>query len=372
MPLTKSMFYSVLAAGVSLFSASAWANPPTIVATIAPVHSLAAAVAEGRAEPVLLVPAAQSPHDFALRPSNARALSDADVLFWIGPDLEQFMTAAVDILPSTAQSVELSETEGLTRYDFRSGGVWEAHDHSHGDDHDHDHAAHEDEHDHDHSNDEHDHASHQDDHDHDHDHAAHEDDHDHNHDHAAHEEEHDHGNDHDHSHGDTDPHFWLDPMNAATMALKMASVLSEVDPEGADLYQENAQRLRQSLSLLNAELTDSLAAMDGQPFIVFHDAFQYFERRYNLAGVGAVTVSPDQLPGARRLAEIREIVRDRGAVCVFSEPQFNPRIVNALIEGTDVRTAVLDPLGQGIEVGAGLYPQLLRNMANSAASCLLG
>ena len=363
MPLYKRLFYSVFATGLPFMVSSAKAEPPEIVTSIAPLHSIVAQIADGRSVPSLLVPAGQSPHDFALRPSDAQALSDADVLFWIGPNLEQFLDGAMDIMSDDAVSVELVQSEGLTTYEFRSGGVWGAgHSHDHGHEADHSHNDHDHDHDHeaDHSHDDHDH-DHAHNHDHDHDHK---DDHSHDDDHA-----HEAGHSHDHGDG-ADPHIWLDPANGQVIGARVAEVLTQMDPEGADVYAGNLDALNAELATVQAEKAAQLAEVQNRPFIVFHDAFQYFERAYSLEGVGAVTVSPEQLPGARRLTELRAVVRDRGAVCVFSEPQFSPRIVNALIEGTDVRTAVLDPLGQGIEEGPGLYPTLLRNMAEAVDSCL--
>ncbi len=385
--LSSTVF--TIAAGLS---GAAFAEP-AVVASIKPVHSLAASIMQGVGTPTLILEGAGSPHTYALKPSQARRLQEADLIFWIGPDLEAFLEKPMETLGGDARTVALLETPGLALLGFREGASFDAHDHaSHGehDEHghdEHDHAKHDghdhDEHDHakhdEHDHDEHDHAKH-DEHDHDeHDHAKH-DEHDHDeHDHAKHDEhdhdEHDHakheGHDHDeHDHGAFDAHVWLDPENAKTLAGVMAAALSDADPANAATYAANLRKLEAELDGLIAELTADLTPVQGRPFVVFHDAYQYFERRFGLSATGSITVSPEVVPGAQRVGEIKDKIQGLGAACVFSEPQFEPKLVSVVTEGTDAKTGVLDPLGAALEDGPELYSNLIRGMAASFRSCL--
>ena len=395
----QALFSSVftLAAGLS----GAALAEPAVVASIKPVHSLASSIMQGVGTPTLILEGAGSPHTYALKPSQARQLQDADLVFWIGPDLEAFLEKPIETLGGNARAISLLETPGLALLSFREGGAFDAHDHEgHGDHDDHghdDHAKHDDhdhdEHDHDehahgekahddHGHDEHAHGEKaHDDHDHD-DHAKHDDhDHDHDHDEHAHGEkahdDHDHDEHahddhahHGHDHGESDPHVWLDPANAKILARAMAAALSEADPANAATYAANLQALEADLDGLIAEVAADLAPVQGQPFVVFHDAYQYFERRFGMAATGSITVSPEVVPGAQRVGEIREKIQNLSAACVFSEPQFEPKLVSVVTEGTDAKTGVLDPLGAELQDGAGLYPALIRGMASSFRNCL--
>ncbi|MEO1197716.1 MAG: zinc ABC transporter substrate-binding protein [Pseudomonadota bacterium] len=342
---------------------------------------------DGVDEPKLLIEGVASPHGYALRPSEAELLEEAEVVFWVGPQIETFLDDALPSLAHHADVVRMDATDGLTQLEFREGGVWAAHDHDHGDhdhgDHDHDDHA---EHDHDHEDHaEHDHDDHaENDHD-DHDHAEHDHDHDHEdhaeHDHGDEHADHDHDHedhaehahdDHDHAHGAFDAHIWMDPENAKVMVGAIVAALSEHDPDHADAFAANGEAMISELDELSAEIEEMLEPVLGEPFIVFHDAYQYFEARYGLAGVGSITLDPEIPPGAGRVSELREIIEDRGAVCVFSEPQFAPRIVTTLIDGTDVDTAVLDPLGANIAPGTDHYAEMMRANARAMVECLGG
>jgi len=352
-----------------------------VIASIKPVHSLVAGVMQGVGDPGLIVAGAGSPHSFSLRPSQARALQHAQLVFWVGEDLETFLEKPIGTLAAGAKSVALMETPGLTLLALREGGAFDAHAHAHEadddhghdddhadhDDHDHDedHAAHDD---HDHDDD---HTAH-DDHDHDEDHAA-RDDHDHDDDHAAHDD-HDHAKDHaahdDHGHGATDAHIWLDPENAVVMVRAIEAALVAHDPSNSAQYQANAAAMTRDLEALTTELRATLEPVKDRPFVVFHDAYQNMEHRFGLRAIGSITVSPEVIPGAERVAEIRSKVRDLEAVCVFSEPQFEPKLVSVVTEGTNAKAGVLDPLGASIETGPELYFQLMRQMAASLRDCL--
>ena len=351
--LSATLLASAALATLTL-SNPARAQGVEVVTTIKPVHSLVAGVMGGTGQPGLIVEGAGSPHRFAFRPSHARMMERARVVFWVGPELETFMEQPLANLTADAKVVALGEAEGLVRLGLREGGAWDAHDHGHDDGHGHGHG-----HDHGHSHD----AAH--DHKHDHDHG-----HDHDHDHS-HDAKHDHDHGHGHAHAsETDAHFWLDPRNAIAWTNAIADALSAADPANATTYRANAATQIAELTTLEAELRQTLAPVADMPFIVFHDAYQYFEARFGLSAAGSITVSPETPPGAQRLREIRARITEAGAACVFSEPQFEPRVVSVVIEDTPARTGVLDPLGAELAVGPGLYPALLRDLASDLTSCL--
>lgn len=278
---------------------------PSVVASIKPVHALVASVMQGVGEPLLLVPGGASPHEYSLKPSDARAISEADVLFWIGPDLESFLTKPL-ANTQTARSVALMTAPGVTLLPLRAGGAWEPHDH----DHDQDRAA------------------------------------------------------------SRDAHIWLDPVNATAMVRQMVAVLGEADPAHQADYTRNGAALVERLDRLNRQLISALAPVREQPYLVFHDAYQYFERRYGLNAVGSMVLDPEQRPGAKRVAEIQTRVRERKVRCVFSEPQFRPTLVETVIAGSDTRRGVLDPLGTNLPAGPDAYFQLLQGLADALRGCL--
>jgi zinc transport system substrate-binding protein len=345
---------------------------PGVAASIKPVHSLVAAVMDGVGDPHLVVSGGASPHTYSLRPSDATALQEADVVFWVGPDLETFLQAPIATLAAGAAVVELAEADGLVRLPYREGGPFAGHDHDHGDAADAAAAAddgHGDDHGHDdgHGHDDHDHGH--DDHDHDdhgHDDHGHDD---HGHDDHGHD---DHGHGHDHGHGSTDMHLWLDPQNAEAFAEAVVAALAEADPANAEAYRANGEALAARLDALTAELEATLEPVHDRPFVVFHDAYQYLEHRFDLNTVGSITVSPDVQPGAQRLAEIQHTIEELGAVCVFAEPQFEPRLVEVVTAGTGARPGVLDPLGADLPDGPDLYFDLMRRNARALADCLAG
>lgn len=336
---------SSLVAGLPLAALPAHALDG-VVASIKPVHSLVAAVMEGVGAPALIVRGSGSAHQHSLRPSDARALESAAIVFRVGESMETFLNAPLKSLAAGAKVVSLEHAPGLTLLDSREGGPFEAH--SHGDDHD---DAHDDGHAHDgHAQDGHAHDDHGE--------------HDHAHEDHAHED-HGHGD-----HGGHDLHVWLDPENAKAMTAEIARVLAEADPANAARYAANAQAYSGRLDALIAEVASTVEPVRARPAIVFHDAYQYFEKRFGIDVAGSITVSPEVLPGAQRLAEIRAKVEELGATCVFSEPQFEPKLVSVVIEGTQARTGVLDPLGAAIADGPDLYVQLIRDLGTSFATCL--
>ena len=348
-----------------------------VVASIKPIHSLASYLMDGIAKPDLIVDGYASPHGFAMKPSHAKMLQNADLIFWVGEDLESFLEKPLSSIAKKAEKIELMETKGLQVLKFRERNIFDEHDH---DDHGHDdHGKKEDDHD-DHGHDDHgkkeddhdhdDHGKKEDDHDHD-DHGKKEDDHDHDHDdHGKKEDDHDdHGHDdHDgHAHGEFDPHIWLDPINAKAMLNEMAEHLIENDPKNEAKYKSNLAKALQEIDKLTIDVMTDLSSSVAS--IVFHDAYQYFEKRFNVNILGAFTVNTDVMPGAEQLAEIREIIEHDKVACVFSEPQFNPDIIKAVAKDMNIKTGVVDPLGATLNPGKSLYFDLIRNMSASFKGC---
>ena len=300
-----------------------------VVTSIKPVHSLVAAVMQGVGTPDLIVEGAGSPHTYALKPSQAKQLQEADLVFWMSHDLEAFLEKSIDGIATKAVSVPLMESHGLMTLGFREGGAFDDHGHDEHDDHD--------EHD---KDDDHDHEKH--------------DDHD------------------EHDHGEVDPHVWLDPENAKAMVHEIEEALAKADPANAATYESNAEAVMAKLDSLVAEIDSELQPVKGRGYIVFHDAYQYFENRFGVSAIGSITVSPEVLPGAERISDLQEKVRSLDATCVFSEPQFEPKLVATVTENTNARFGVIDPLGAAIDEGPNLYFTLIRNMASSLKNCLLG
>ena len=295
---------------------------------------------QGVATPTLLIAGAGSPHTYALKPSQAKTLQEADVIFWIGHDLEAFLEKPIEAIAANALSLELSQSHGLKKLAFREGGAFDSHDHDEHDEHD------------EHRHDDHDHDKHDD-----HGHEGH--------DHDKHDEH------EGHDHGEFDPHFWLDPKNAIAMVAEIQEHLSKIDPANAATYQSNAANISSQLDTLIAEIDAELETVRNQGYIVFHDAYQYFEHRFGMSAIGSITVSPEIMPGAERISTLQAKVRELGAGCVFSEPQFEPKLVEVVTENTQAGKGVLDPLGAALENGPSLYFDLIRNMAKSLKDCLV-
>jgi len=326
---------------------TAGAESLSVVVSVAPAHSLTAMVAGDRAETVLLVPAGASPHDFALRPSAARALSDADLVIGVGDGLDGFLDAPVRALGGEARILVLSTAPGVTLLPIRDAAPGQQDD-------DPEHAEH-----------------HADGAPHDADtHARHMADTDH-----AREHERALGGEHEHAHeahhrGAADPHLWLDPGNARAWVAAIAAALSEADPEGADAYAANAAVAEARLTELESRLRARLAPAAGRPFAVLHDAFQYLERAYGLTSVGAIAGVDGAAPSPRRLQAIQAAIRESGAVCVFAEPQFDTGLLEVATEGTNAKRAILDPLGAAIPPGPDHYIDTMDALGAALADCL--
>ena len=295
----------------------AYADRPRVAVDIAPIHSLVAQVMEGIGMPDLIIQPGATPHEYSLRPSEAAALQSADLVFWIGPDLTPWLEEAIETLAPAADLTTLMDVDGTVQLEFREDAVFEAHDHSdHADDDDHD-------------------------------------DHDDHGDHAGH-----------------DPHAWLSPKNAMTWLEVIAGRLSAVDPVNSDAYVANAASGRAVIEALMDEVDATLDPVRGRAFIVFHDAYQYFETDFDVSASGAISISDASDPSPARIAEIRGQIAEQGVDCVLAEPQFNPGLVATVLRGSDAQMGIVDPLGADLELGAELYPQLIRNLSNALAECL--
>ncbi|WP_428429052.1 zinc ABC transporter substrate-binding protein ZnuA [Pararhizobium sp.] len=317
--LTSALLFAptmLLAAG------TARAEVPNVVVSIKPIHSLVASIMQGVGKPALIVEGAASPHTYSMKPSNAAALEKANIVFWVGHGLEAFLEKPLESLGSGAKIVELDDAPGLEKLKFREGGAFEAHDD--GDEHE---AGAEGT--------------------------------------KAHEEA-----GHHHDEGEFDLHLWLDPINAKAMAAEIEKTLAESDPANASAYKANLDALNTRLDALDKKLVETVAPIKDKPFIVFHDAYQYFEHRYHVKVAGSITVSPETLPGAARLKQIHEKIVELGATCVFAEPQFEPKLVNVVLEGTSAKSGTLDPEAATLEAGPDLYFQLMDNIGTSLKTCL--
>ncbi len=306
MPLRPLGLAAILLGAGAL--APAQADAPTVVASIKPIDSLVAGVMRGGGAPQLLVRGVASPHTYSLRPSEARALSDAELVFWVGPQLETFMVKPLAALAAGVKVVALATAPGVERLPTRAGGMWEA----------------------------------------------------------------DADDAHDQAHPGSDMHVWLDPRNAEAMVEAIVGALSSVDPGRAAIWRANGARLQAALDQLDRRLEARLAPVRARPFVVFHDGYQYFEHRYRLNAVGAITVDPERRPGAQRLRAIHARLGALDAACVFAEPQFEPALVDTLLEGTKARKGVLDPLGAALDAGPDQYFQLMDGLADSLVDCLGG
>ncbi len=306
-------FAGICLVAIAVLSPPACGTPalagPRIVITIKPIHSLAAAIMEGVAGPKLLLDGAASPHSYALKPSDATALNEADAIVLVSRNLEVFLDSAIASLPANAHVIELERTPGLRLLPVREGGL-----------------------------------------------------------HGAGEEDEEHEG---HHHGGSfDVHFWLDPLNAIAIARHLQHEFSAIDPSHAAQYQANAAKLEAALYALDADLKAALTGLKDKPFIVFHDVTQYFETRYGLNSAGSITLSPERAPGARRLSEVRARIEQSAAICVFSEPEFPPKLVQTLTLGTKAKRGVLDEVGAAIPAGPAQYFALMRSDAANLAGCL--
>ncbi len=320
---------------LSLFTFFVPANADIkVVASIKPIHSLASYLMNGVAKPDLIVDGYASPHGFAMKPSHAKMLQNADLIFWVGEDVENFLEKPLGSIAKKAEKIELMQIKGLQVLKFRERNIFDDHD--------------------DHGHDDHDKKE-------DHDSHAKKEDHD---DHGKKEDHDDHEK---HAHGEFDPHIWLDPINAKVILNEMVEHLIENDPKNEAKYKSNLDEALKDIDKLTIDVMTELS--NSVSSIVFHDAYQYFEKRFNVNILGAFTVNTDVMPGAEQLAEIREIIEHDKVACVFSEPQFNPDIIKAVAKDMNIKTGVIDPLGATLNPGKDLYFSLIKNMSASFKGC---
>ena len=307
---------------IALFSFIATAKAEIkVVTSIKPIHSLASYIMDGVGSPDVIVDGYSSPHGFQLKPSHAKMLENADIIFWIGEGLENFLEKPLDTISKKAKKIEFLEVKGIKKLKFREKNIFDEHDHD----------------EHKHEEDEHKHE----------------------------EDEHD-GHD-DHGHGEYDPHIWLDPENAKLMVKVITKELSELDSKNASIYEKNSKKALSDLDKLIKKVKKD--TNKDLRFVAFHDAYHYYEDRFGINLLGALTVNPDVLPGAEQLAEIREVIEHEKVNCIFSEPQFNPDIIKSIAKDTGIKTGVLDPLGANLDKGKNLYFDLIKNISTSFKGC---
>lgn len=314
----------------------AFADVPKVATDITPVYSLVSQVMDGIGQPDLIIPANASPHGYAMRPSEARMLAQADVVIWIGPTLTPWLQDPIETLASGTAKIVLSDARGTNVLPFREGEAFGSHNHGHN----HDHAEEQD-------------ADHEDA---DHDDADHDD--------AGNEDAH-----HDGAEA-FDPHLWLDPENAALWLPAIADALAAADPENAATYHSNAKRGQVAIALQEKTIAAQLEPVTGTPFVVLHDAFHYFESHFGVEAFAAVSAGDAATPGAARIASLRAQLDQSGVRCAFTEPQINASLLETVTEGMDVKIGILDPLGATLPLGPGQYAALLGAMADSMVDCL--
>ena len=297
-----------------------------VVTSIKPIHSLASYVMDGVGKPDVIVDGYNSPHGFSLKPSHAKMIEKADLIIWVGEDLEAFLEKPLNTIAKKAVNVEIMDLSGVKKLKFREKNIFEGHD-------DHGHGHKEKKHD------------------------------DHGHKKAKHD---DHGHE-GHAHGEHDPHVWIDPMNAKVIVKEIEKQLVKLDPDNSSKYKANSKKAQSELDNLTKNIKKDLKG--DLRFVVFHDAYQYFENRFGIKVLGALTVNPDVLPGAEQLSEIREVIEHEKVNCLFSEPQFNPAIIKSIAKDTKIKTGVLDPLGATLDKGKGMYSELLQSMNASFKGC---
>ncbi len=303
--LIKAIFFSFLLILTSPIRAEL-----NVVTTIKPLHSLISKVMEGLGEPSLIIEGTTSPHSFTLKPSHAKLLEEADLIFWVGEGMETFMEKPLMSIVKDAEVISFMEVNSINKLKFREENIFESHD----------------------DHDEEDHDSH-----------------------AG------------HAHGEFDAHIWLDPMNAKEMIHEIAHELSHLDPSNKDKYNKNAESTLLDIDELINNIDQSINK-DAQ-FVVFHDAYQYFENRFGITSAGALTLNTDALPGARQILDIQNVIKEKGVKCIFSEPQFNPKIIETIAKDTGIKTGIFDPLGSKLDADKNQYFTLIKNLRDNLKGC---
>ena len=378
-----SIIILILFSSSNLFAA----DTKGVITTIQPINSLVSAVIGDTGKTISLIPADISPHEYKLKPSDAKKMQEANIIFFVSNHLESSVTKVFKNLPKNIKIINLLEETGIEHLAIRDNEAWERHDHHGHDDHD-DHDKHGKKHDdhddhdkHAKKHDDHDdhdkHAKKHDDHD-DHDkHGKKHDDHDDHDKHAKKHDDHDdhdkHGkkhDDHDDHESKDDVHIWLSPDNAIKIVEKVNKELTLLFPDNASKYSENSNKMIDKIQKLKNELAKDLAPIKGKPYVVFHDAYQYFEKTFDLNAVGSVALEGDIASSPKQISFIKDKIKKLNASCVFQEPQFDSKLVKIVVEGTNAQIGTLDPLGVNISGKENFYIQLLKNMAKSLKECL--
>ena len=290
-----------------------------VITTIKPIESLVNAVIGDTGKTVSLIPPEISPHEFRLKPSDVRILQNSNIVFYISSHLETGIVKMFKNLPKNIKTINLMEETGIDHLSIRDNEAWELHDH---DDHDK---------------------------------------------HDAKDEKHD---DHDKHDTKDDIHIWLDPDNAIKIVRKINKELSLFFPKNAMIYNDNSSKLINEIESLKIELKKELLPIKDKPYIVFHDAYQYFERAFELNAIGSIALENDVASSPKQISFIKDKILKSQATCVFQEPQFDSKLVNTVVEGTKARIGILDPIGVNILEKENFYLQLLRNMSKSLKKCL--
>ena len=301
-----------------------------VVTTIQPLHSLISNVMGNKGKLDLILEGTTSPHSFTLKPSHAKMLENADAIFWIDKDLESFLEKPLKSIPKKAKVIHLMDISGLEIHKFREKNIYGGHD------------------DHGHKKDKHD----------DHDKHGHKKDK-----HAKHDDHDKHG----HAHGEFDVHIWLDPNNAKVIVKEVANQLATLDSKNSDFYKDNAKKTLNKLDNLINKIDKSINKKAS--FVTFHDAYQYFEKRFGVEALGALTINTDIQPGAKQIEEIQHLVEDNNIKCIFSEPQFNPKLINMIAKSSGAKTGILDPLGSSYKPGDDLYFNLINDLYQNLNKC---
>ncbi|MGY3923651.1 zinc ABC transporter substrate-binding protein ZnuA [Aeromonas jandaei] len=303
----------IIAFFTALLAVSLPVRAVEVLTTIKPLGFIAAAITEGVSEPEVLLPTGASPHDFSLRPSDVRSIREADLVVWVGPELEGFMSKPLANHPHV---LTLTQVPGMPLFNYATKGSHDGHQHD---------------------------------------------------DHAAH----DHGDEgHEgHHHEGIDPHIWLGPMQAKVIANAIASELGKQDPPNKARYEANLAAFTAKVDARDKVIAGQMKAVNQKGYFVFHEAYGYWERHYGMSSKGHFTVSPERRPGAKTLVEIRKALEEKQASCIYAEPQFSPAVIESVARNTGARVLLLDEVGEQVPLGPDGYPQFMDQLANAFAQC---
>ncbi|MFQ2049343.1 zinc ABC transporter substrate-binding protein ZnuA [Aeromonas veronii] len=306
---------------IALFTALLAVSLPVraieVLTTIKPLGFIAAAITDGVSEPRVLLPTGASPHDFSLRPSDIRSINSADLVVWVGPELEGFMAKP---LANHPHALALTQVEGMPLFNYATQDSHDSHDHD-----DHDHAAHE---------------------------------------HGDHDEGHE-----GHHHEGVDPHIWLGPTQSKVIAKAIASELGKLDPANQARYDANLAAFDTKVDAKDKVIAGQMKAVNEKGYFVFHEAYGYWERHYGMSSKGHFTVSPERRPGAKTLVDIRKALEEKQASCIYAEPQFSPAVIESVARNTGAKVLLLDEVGEQVPLGPDGYPQFMQQLADAFAQC---